>query len=428
MVDAFSSGKGHFTKPSNGSDVGTWDVPVNGNMDIADACMSGTTSLTLSNANVTLTQSQMQVQRILCTGTLTANVAISFLAGVPGNFIIDNRTTGSFSISVITSAPGSTGITSPQNYRSFVFTDGTNVVLSDDGSQIPQPNSITNSQLAQIPSNTFKGNISVATANPSDIPLSTIALSLGSFLPIGPTVVGLVIKNSVSTPNTGISVTANLAVIPQASGLLPVYRTSVSVAISTGASGVNGLDVGVLQANSWYHIYLIDNGTTTSGLMSLSATSPTLPAGYNNYIRIGAMRTDGSQLLYRTLQRGAKTQYVVTASTNTAAMPTAASGSSGNVSTPTWTAVSLTSVAPTTATRIFGVCFNQGGAVMAAPNNQYGAYNSTTNPPPVLFSSLGSYASCQFDFVVETTSIYYASNVAGASIMIFGWIDSVPSC
>ena len=140
------------------------------------------------------------------------------------------------------------------------------------------------------------------------------------------------------------------------------------------------------------------------------------------------MRTDGSQLLYRTLQRGAKTQYVVTASTNTAAMPTAASGSSGNVSTPTWTAVSLTSVAPTTATRIFGVCFNQGGAVMAAPNNQYGAYNSTTNPPPVLFSSLGSYASCQFDFVVETTSIYYASNVAGASIMIFGWIDSVPSC
>ena len=132
-------------------------------MDIADACMSGTTSLTLSNANVTLTQSQMRVQRILCTGTLTANVAISFLAGVPGNFIIDNRTTGSFSISVITSAPGSTGITSPQNYRSFVFTDGTNVVLSDDGSQIPQPNSITNSQLAQIPSNTFKGNISVAT-------------------------------------------------------------------------------------------------------------------------------------------------------------------------------------------------------------------------------------------------------------------------
>src|SRR5262249_45044203 len=52
-----------------------------------------------------------------------------------------------------------------------------------------------------------------------------------------------------------------------------------------------------------------------------SATLPALPAGNTKFIRIGAMKTDGSNNLYRTQQSGRDTIYVITAATNTANYP-----------------------------------------------------------------------------------------------------------
>ncbi len=50
------------------------------------------------------------------------------------------------------------------------------------------------------------------------------------------------------------------------------------------ASGLNGLDTGAENANSWYSVWLVDDSTGTNpagGLLSLSPTSPTLPGGYD---------------------------------------------------------------------------------------------------------------------------------------------------
>lgn len=63
------------------------------------------------------------------------------------------------------------------------------------------------------------------------------------------------------------------------------------------ASMVANLDVGVRAANTWYHLYVIASSTTlalASPRFSLSAVAPGLPAGFDKYRRIGAVRTDAA--------------------------------------------------------------------------------------------------------------------------------------
>src|SRR6185437_8025226 len=96
---------------------------------------------------------------------------------------------------------------------------------------------------------------------------------------------------------------------------------------------------GSLGTSQWLYDYVIWNPTTstTAALCSHSATAPTLPSGYTYFARVGACYLDSSGNLMRVLQKGNKARYQVTAATNTAALPTAASGAQSQ-----WTAVSMT--------------------------------------------------------------------------------------
>lgn len=77
------------------------------------------------------------------------------------------------------------------------------------------------------------------------------------------------------------------------------YALSLSAAwtktVSAWAAGTgNGsLDTGAVAAGTTYHVFLIrkDSDGTSDILMSLSATSPTMPAGYTYFRRIGCFRT-----------------------------------------------------------------------------------------------------------------------------------------
>ena len=66
---------------------------------------------------------------------------------------------------------------------------------------------------------------------------------------------------------------------------------------------------------------------------------------------------------------------------------------------------------------------------MAAPNNSYGAISSSTNPPPMAFTVFAGQMSCNFKSVMllESTSIYFAANVAAANggLFVAGWTDAV---
>jgi len=229
-----------------------------------------------------------------------------------------------------------------------------------------------------------------------------------------------------TTSGTAITVTADQLVLAATTAALTL--STVSVTISTATSGANGLDTGSIANNTWYSVWVIYNGTTTAGLLSTSATAPTLPVGYTYQARVGWVRY-ATAALARTLQYDNRVQYVVTAATQTPNIPIMASGSSGSVYTPTWTAVAWAAYAPSTAAALslsLG-SINIVGLAILAPNNAYGAFSSQSNPPP-LGTQASNYAyapTVATDMIVESANVYWASNAAQGFLLCRGWIDNL---
>ncbi len=240
--------------------------------------------------------------------------------------------------------------------------------------------------------------------------------------PVGSAVKGLASNLIVSTTSdTAIAVNADEAVLEDSGYNYKVVR-SVALTINTGVVGVNGIDTGAVAANSWYAVYIINNGTTTAGLISLSATSPAMPSGYTFKSRVGWVRTNtGAATLIRTLQKGNRVQYVHASGVP---FPVICSGIAGDVSIPTWVAVSVSSVVPTTAITLIWLLRFSGGTVIVAPNNTYGAIGDVNNPPPYAVSTNSPVAIMQ-EWVLESTNVYWANNTAENKIIIFGWEDNL---
>lgn len=258
---------------------------------------------------------------------------------------------------------------------------------------------------------------------------SALATQMNPLIAKPPFAQNLVIKNNSGTPNTKVDVTAGLVFL--SASTVSKFFSSVSVTINAATTGANGLDTGSLTTNQEYYVYLISDGTNVAGLLSLSATSPAMPAGYTMAQRFGAFKTDGSANFYRITQSGRTAQYVVTPTTNTASPWMISNASTGNPATPTWTAFAVTGAgkaAPATATVIHLVIasYGAGGAIIVAPNSNYGAYTSLTNPPPV--SSVSSNVNKTASLLLETGNISIASNNGtGSSVLALGWDDSVPA-
>lgn len=244
----------------------------------------------------------------------------------------------------------------------------------------------------------------------------------------------LVITNNAAQ---SVTVTFNSAVLVNSSGY-PIFSGSQTLTINLSTSGSstgNDLDTGTMAATTWYYIYAISNGSTVAGLASATSGTPaSLPSGYNYLVYLGAVRSVTNTTLRTARQLGNETQYVVSASLT--GIPELSSGVQGSLTTPTWVAQSVTTFIPTTATKIHlmmlgdvqGNSSNAAG-LMAAPNNSYGAVSSSTNPPPMAFTVLSGQMSCNFKSVMllESTSIYFAANVAAANggLFVAGWTDAV---
>jgi len=240
------------------------------------------------------------------------------------------------------------------------------------------------------------------------------------------------------TPDSQIAVTADQVMLGTSGGGT-ARVASVSVTISTGTSGANGLDAGSIAQATWYYIFVIYNGSTISGLMSLSATAPTLPAGYTYFARVGAISTGAASTnLTRILQYGRRAQYVVTSATQTPNLPIAATTLTpvGSLTVPTWVSFSVSSYVPPTAGAIYGALWTSGGSnansaisAMLAPNNQYGAADSQTNPPPCVvsitwFANTTQRLVTPFSFILESSSLYWATVDAGI-VSVLGWDDNI---
>lgn len=282
---------------------------------------------------------------------------------------------------------------------------------------------------------TVKGKSSLAVAanypSVSDTESATPAY-VSSAVAAAPSVTGLFSNLKASSTGLSAVVTITADEIIVRNGTNYKTLTSVSVTPSLAASGVNGLDTGTSAGSTWYADFVIWNPTTlaVAGLFSLSATAPTMPSGYTHKARVGWIRSDATANKYPLSfqQMGLSVQYKVSAGSNVPNLPQIVAGVQGNISTPTWISVSIAAFVPPTASIISLVLANAlNSNSMCAPNNSYGAYNSTTNAPPLLAipAVANVPVASNADFVIESANVYYASNQASAMLYCKGWEDNL---
>ena len=111
-----------LTLPANGSNVNSWDVPVNGNFSIIDSAFGGTTSLSTTTGAVTLTAAQCQNAFFVFTGTLSANVTYTIPSGTNGYWTYDTSgtTMGSYTITILYGGGGGS-VVLPSNSQGSIF-------------------------------------------------------------------------------------------------------------------------------------------------------------------------------------------------------------------------------------------------------------------------------------------------------------------
>lgn len=246
--------------------------------------------------------------------------------------------------------------------------------------------------------------------------------ALNQFIAL-PGVNALVVTNNSGTPTTSVDIDADNAILVSTAG--DGIRTgAVNLTVACAGTGANGLDTGSLANNTWYYLYIISNGTTTAGLASTSATSPTMPSGYTYKYRVGAIRTGGSATFIRLRQVGNRAQYVVVSGSVTPTYPRMANGTATQ-----WTAIDVGSYVPTTARVIYLIAHVQDLDVLGvSANNQTDtAFDAAVNPPIFHARSAASNIrnSIPVSMVLESTNIYWESDGTGSEIFCYGWVDAV---
>jgi hypothetical protein len=129
MASSFTTNK-VLEKPGNGDYVDTWNVPVNGDMDIIDQAFGGVTSLNATAGSATLSSTQYRSLVLSISGAIAASVTYTIPSGKGGQWIVYNNTTdssgGPWSV-IIASAGGGTSYTVTRGQRVLVYSDGTNI-------------------------------------------------------------------------------------------------------------------------------------------------------------------------------------------------------------------------------------------------------------------------------------------------------------
>lgn len=147
----------NLTLPTVGGDSGTWGTELNSGVITAlDTVLGSTTPVSITSADVTLSQAQWNNAVIQLTGTLTGNRNLVLPIGpnasttaVGGYFIVDNQTAGAFNVTVKTAASGSSGVIVPQGLRALLWSNSVNVAYAHDSAVLVRTtNGSPNGQLA----------------------------------------------------------------------------------------------------------------------------------------------------------------------------------------------------------------------------------------------------------------------------------------
>ncbi|UZE30321.1 hypothetical protein [Pseudomonas asplenii] len=246
-------------------------------------------------------------------------------------------------------------------------------------------------------------------------------------------------SKNLKVSTTGVSAVVSISadeLVVESSGNAYATLRAVAVSASFATAGVGGLDVGAANsqtASTWYAVWVIWNGSTKAGLLSLSGTAPTLPAGYTHAARVSWVRTDATANKYplNFTQFGRRAQYRVGTGTNVTALPVIAQAASAI---PLWTAIGTGGVVPPTASAIDVGCLSQSASSQLAwcyvvPNNNYSTTVSATAPVAIGSGSYNtSLTATRTLMTLESANIYWGTlTSSGGSMGVYcaGWEDNL---
>jgi len=127
--------------PSTGST--SWDVPLNADWGILDNSLGGlfTFSVTGFTTTQAMTNTQCQYAVLNFTGVLGANLTYTIPAPAAGTnaiaggvWIVNNLTSGSYSLTIAPSSGGGSSVSVPAGQIRTIYSDGTNVNFADSTS------------------------------------------------------------------------------------------------------------------------------------------------------------------------------------------------------------------------------------------------------------------------------------------------------
>ncbi|MGN5064546.1 phage tail protein [Aeromonas sp. 6P] len=269
-------------------------------------------------------------------------------------------------------------------------------------------------------SETTRGSLRIATKTEATdaadgdlaVPPKHLPAVIAKYSPVSGGYRALKIFTDVNSVNIAIS--AERLMLDSVSGDGVFLAKNVSVTAEASASGINGLDTGALAAGTWYSVWVIYNGTELSSLLSLSATSPTMPDGYTHRIRVGWIKTTATATIIPFIQCD-----------NIIQLKNPVQIASGAQS-----AMVAVPAAPTSYSVRVGVSWVGNSAVACytyvAPDNTSG-YTDLNAPASIRQSSgLGSSsASISCDVIMTVPQkVYYSSNTGG-SAYFYGWRDAI---
>lgn len=170
MTSSYTPNKTYLEEPGNGDYVDIWDQPVNNNWAILDAALGDFTTVTLTSGNVTLgpngygpsAVNTYQNLGLNLTGSLSGNATVTIPSGVGGFWIVENNTTGSYTVTLTTGVVGGANLVIPAGYKASVFSNGTDI------------NATTSIGAFQSTGGTITGNVSILNGS------TTMQLAIGN--------------------------------------------------------------------------------------------------------------------------------------------------------------------------------------------------------------------------------------------------------
>jgi hypothetical protein len=322
----------NLNTPANGSNVSTWDVPVNANFTTIDTAFGGNTLINVTGASGTtvLTSTQYIPPIILFSGTLSGNLVYQIPSGIGGIWAVYNNTSGAYTLTISSGGSG-TSVVITQGARQQIGSDGTNIFVTTSA--------VSNTNVAQtwtaLQQFTKNDLAFLGTSTGYTIVNSGLTGSSNNTLTL-PTTTSDTLAALNTAQTWGATQTLNGTSATFASTLLNATETANIVASSPGSPQNFYVASGAVQyytanaANNWVLNIAFNSGTTLNSALAVGQVAT-----------VALLVTQGSTAYYNTAVQIDGTTSGVTTYWQGGTAPTA--GNASGIDVYTYTVIKVSS-------------------------------------------------------------------------------------